>query len=137
MGRRGVAPLTVGLLAGVLLGRTVFAPGDRGGVGNPFVTAERYMQIKPEMTEWDATDLIGTAASATESGTLVTAAGDLARYARGLGYERVESGAIRGHHGAASRRIERELVWRNGDRRVTVTFLNGRVAVKSERDLFW
>ena len=126
--------LVAGIAIGVGLDRFVLPhrPWTSSGSTNPNVTKDNYVKIKPEMTSWEVSDILGSGEIVREEGFIVDAAGNYKKY--GPGYQ--ETGTVSPHNGKPSQEIKQEVVWRNGEQAIRVTFLSNKAVSKKEDRLF-
>jgi serine/threonine protein kinase len=134
--------LALAAVAAVVLGLVLYSaygPGQSRRAGtdarNPLVTRDNYLRIKPDMTAWEVSDLLGPGAIAGEDGLIVDAAGGFKKWSRGGGRYNEQTGTVPNHDGRPSRQVKQEVVWRSGDKVIRVIFLNDRVTDKGEEGL--
>jgi hypothetical protein len=124
------------LLALGLVLRYGFRGSSAGpGAENPFVTREEYMKIKPDMSEWEVTDLLGPGVEVSADDYSRDANGHYRHVTRRGGVAHEETGNV----GAVTQPVSysmKELMWQSGERAIYVTFHDGKVSSKREQGLY-
>ncbi|OWK41855.1 hypothetical protein FRUB_03933 [Fimbriiglobus ruber] len=128
----------MGIAGGVALDRFALPHGSvtSGGAKNPNVTKDNYVKIKPEMTSWEVSDILGAGEVVAERGMVVDAAGRFKKYSRQGGSYDEQTGTVSGHDGKPSEEITQEVVWRNSNTAIYATFLNNKIVNKKEDGLY-
>jgi hypothetical protein len=134
----------IGIAIGVVIDRLALSPsrllivpgGVPEGAGNSTVTREIFVKIKPEMSEWEVIDLLGPGQLISEEGQVVDSTGQYKKWRRGGGINTEETGTLMPHDGRSSKRVRQDTCWQAGSKAIYVTFVNGRVAAKSEKGLY-
>jgi hypothetical protein len=138
-----VIAIGTGIVIGIMLDRFVLPYRSSGGgdpempaVRNPSVTRETYVRIKPDMTTWEVNDLLGSGEIVAEEGFIVDEQGRFKQYSRNGGAFNETTGTVNAHDGKPKKEIRQEVVWHDGSKAIFVTFFNGKVIDKREKNLF-
>ena len=132
-----VAVLVVGIGIGMLLDRFLLPHRATGGWlwRDPIVTKENYAKIKQDMSSWEVDDILGSGVPGTEKGLIVDAQGRFKEWTRNGGDYNDVTGTIKEHDGKPKQEIRRDMVWRDGERAIIVTFLNDKVVARRNQNL--
>jgi hypothetical protein len=132
--------LAAGIGIGIALDRLVLPHNSPDLVvseqRNHNVTKENYIKIKPEMSSWEVTDLLGSGEIVKEDGLIIDAQGNFKKYTRGSGVYNETTGTVNGHDGKPKQEIKQEIVWRDGSKAIYLTLSNNKVVSKREEGLY-
>ena len=87
------------------------------------------------MSSWDVEDILGSGVPGSEKGFIVDAQGRFKEWTRNGGDYNEVTGTIKDGAGKSKQEIRRDVVWREGERAIIVTFFNDKAVARRNENL--